>query len=206
MLACMTRFMKRGKKDRSRETHCKSARWSCEIDAAIGAEIETPLAKNCVSASKHSPNALLMNDAALQKRETGKPLVQLLRIRGKCADETPGDRVKRLEIPQRLFRGEREHLIVETWKRGNGLAEVAEQLEGEDLELLVEGKLRKKRGKQREQPSEERNARFGQRGNQERPAGEVEERLDAAGVLIGLDELGEAGHGCDLGQLGQNGL
>lgn len=69
MLDCMTRFMNRGKNERSRETHCKSARCSCEIDAATDAEIETPLARNCVSASKHNPRALLMNEDALFEKE-----------------------------------------------------------------------------------------------------------------------------------------
>ena len=48
MLDCMTRFMNSGKNERSRETHCKSARCSCEIDAAIDDEIETPLAKEII--------------------------------------------------------------------------------------------------------------------------------------------------------------
>ena len=72
MLDCMTRFMNSGKNERSRETHCKSARCSCEIDAAIDDEIETPLARNCVSASKHNPRALLMNEDALGKRGNGE--------------------------------------------------------------------------------------------------------------------------------------
>ena len=72
MLDCMTRFMNNGKKERSRETHCKSARCSCEIDAAIDEETKTPLAKNCVSASKHNPRALLMNEDALFKSGNGE--------------------------------------------------------------------------------------------------------------------------------------
>lgn len=128
------------------------------------------------------------------------------RIAGERLDETPGDGMKRFQVAKRFRRGKRVNLHVETWKRGNRLAEIAEKLESEDLEVVVKRKPREKRRKQREKLRKERNARRGKRRNQQSPAGEVEKRLRSIGILVGFDEFGEIGHRCDLGQLGQDGL